>query len=296
MPVEPQPAAAAPEFTPLVTPEVAQAIEAATLQRAVLPRRRVLVLGDLAHCLAGATLFGMMKALRVELTDDLDSDYCCAIKWSPWSAYQIPPEVRARVRTRIINDTHFHCAKRNVEACFAAEFGYGTHVDPTRHQGPMAVKSNRNAVHDGRVIQGPISAEALAPDCIYQRLVANEVGHGATEDLRVVVMGRRLPVVVVKYRSLDERFSTLQLHARAVSPRLVMTEDEITRTIRFTQRLGLEYGELDALRDGSDGRLYIVDANNTPYGPAKRLPPPERAAVASMLGGEFLETFAAGAG
>ena len=35
--------------------------------------------------------------------------------------------------------------------------------------------------------------------------------------------------------------------------------------------MGIDYGELDILRDNNDGRIYIVDANNTPSGPPNGL-------------------------
>ncbi len=48
-----------------------------------------------------------------------------------------------------------------------------------------------------------------------------------------------------------------------------MLEIEGSRqTIEFTQSIGLDFGELDVLRDIGDGRLYIVDAANTPHSPA----------------------------
>jgi hypothetical protein len=34
--------------------------------------------------------------------------------------------------------------------------------------------------------------------------------------------------------------------------------------------MGLDYGELDVLRDADDGRLYVVDVNTTPFGPVNR--------------------------
>jgi hypothetical protein len=37
--------------------------------------------------------------------------------------------------------------------------------------------------------------------------------------------------------------------------------------LRFCGRLGVEYGEVDALRDRDTGRLFVVDCNNTPDGP-----------------------------
>ena len=42
--------------------------------------------------------------------------------------------------------------------------------------------------------------------------------------------------------------------------------------LRFARALGIDYGELDILRDRDDGRIYIVDVNNTPFGPPNHLP------------------------
>lgn len=37
--------------------------------------------------------------------------------------------------------------------------------------------------------------------------------------------------------------------------------------LRLCRALGLDYGELDVLRDVEDGKLYVVDVNNTPWAP-----------------------------
>ena len=39
----------------------------------------------------------------------------------------------------------------------------------------------------------------------------------------------------------------------------------------LTKKMSVDYGELDVLRD-KDGRIYVVDVNNTPAGPPKKLP------------------------
>ncbi len=47
-----------------------------------------------------------------------------------------------------------------------------------------------------------------------------------------------------------------------------MSGQEISNLLQFCQLMGMDYGELDVLRDRQDGRIYVVDANSTP------LPPP----------------------
>jgi hypothetical protein len=39
----------------------------------------------------------------------------------------------------------------------------------------------------------------------------------------------------------------------------------------MARKMGIDYGEFDILRD-KDGRIYVVDVNNTPWGPPNGLP------------------------
>ena len=61
-------------------------------------------------------------------------------------------------------------SKSAVEAASIGAFGYGLFVDPRRHVGPYVMKSEQNGRHDGRVVEGPRSAEL---GFVYQRLVDN---------------------------------------------------------------------------------------------------------------------------
>ena len=49
----------------------------------------------------------------------------------------------------------------------------------------------------------------------------------------------------------------------------VYSPHEIGRIIQFCNKMGLDYGELDIIRDDEEGRIFIVDCNNTPGGPTK---------------------------
>lgn len=51
----------------------------------------------------------------------------------------------------------------------------------------------------------------------------------------------------------------------------------------FTEKLGLDWGGLDVLRDLDDGRIYIVDANKTDMGPPLALPLREKLRATHML-------------
>lgn len=107
---------------------------------------------------------------------------------------------------------------------------------------------------------------------VYQRLIDNRWGQDLVEDIRVPVVFGTIPLAYLQRRPLANRFKGLSTFAAVVRPEAVMSADEMAATLRFCDIMGVEYGELDVLRDRRDGRIYIVDANKTPYGPAKALP------------------------
>lgn len=152
-----------------------------------------------------------------------------------------------------------------VEQVFREAFGYGYAVDPVTHRGPMVRKSEVNAVHDGRVEQGPIAA--AEPGFAYQRLINNQVSDTETEDIRVPVIRGNIPFVYLKRRLVGSRFGYPTVHSTVEETAAVITAGEQKSIVSFCDRMGLDYAELDVLRDCDDGRIYIVDANNTPVGP-----------------------------
>jgi len=110
---------------------------------------------------------------------------------------------------------------------------------------------------------------------ICQRLVDNNLDDYVV-DIRIpFVLGNPLSAYV-KFRDRGRRFDNANSHVRLVAPSEVLTIDELLLCRRFCHAIGLEYGELDILRDGKNGRIYIVDANDTPAGPPRTFPAGER--------------------
>jgi Holliday junction resolvase-like predicted endonuclease len=71
----------------------------------------------------------------------------------------------------------------------------------------------------------------------------------------------------LRYKSLDSRF-TNTVRATLARPEEVFTNAELDKLRQFCRQFGLQYGELDIIRHAEDGRIYILDANNTPWSPA----------------------------
>jgi hypothetical protein len=161
--------------------------------------------------------------------------------------------------------------KRTVERVFEATFGYALAVDPTTHRGPCVAKSNVGSTHDGRVVECPI-AEA-DPALAYELLVDNRAGPGADAvlDLRVPVVGGEVPFVYLKRRPLGARFGNSNSAVALAEPGDVLLDGELERLGAFCRAMGLDLGELDVLRDRGSGRVYVVDANPTAWGPPRPL-------------------------
>jgi hypothetical protein len=178
-------------------------------------------------------------------------------------------------REKIINAGSADISKKAVSALFENVFGYALDVDPMQYEGKLVEKSNSNFTHDGRVLQGPLTPADIKEDKVYQKLIDNSsVGAGLVTDYRVPIHGRQIPLVYLKHRPVETRFSNVNASAELTAPNIVLSTSERDKLLLLARRMGVDYGEFDVLRD-RDGRIYVVDVNNTPVGPPNGLPIPE---------------------
>jgi hypothetical protein len=208
--------------------------------------------------------------LDYDITNDPFRRFDVAMKWKD-ATYSPNDRVLVSLSrvSRILNLRCEDISKTRVARTFAAIFGYDLALDPTTFHGKCVVKSEINAQHDGAVISCPI--ESKQPGVVYQRLIDTEVEGGMVRDLRVPVLADAIPLVYVRYRPVESRFSNTNASAHMVSVQNVLSEDEVRKIKALANALGLDCGEVDALRDGRDGRLYIVDAATTPWGPPNHM-------------------------
>jgi hypothetical protein len=166
---------------------------------------------------------------------------------------------------RLVNGACNDIRKTHVDRVFRRVFGYSIMLDPTRHEGLAVRKSDENATHDGQIVRCPIASDEVQPTMVYQKLIDNSVGSDLVRELRVGVIGFDPTDVVVKQRAIRSRFpgfgdgkgKTLE------SVDAVFTGEEIAKIRQFNREIGLEFGEIDILRDNTDSRIYIIDANKT---------------------------------
>lgn len=151
--------------------------------------------------------------------------------------------------------------KSTVDLCFTQAFGYSSFVDPSG-RGRAVVKSEKNYVHDGRVVELPVDLEEGQ---VCQRLIDTKSMSGYVDARPVIVDGK---VVCSMWKQHPHRFNYAD-SALFMAEEPPFTGETIGRIEHFCQLIGMDYGELDMLFDDGQGRWYIIDANKTPGGASK---------------------------
>lgn len=170
-------------------------------------------------------------------------------------------------------------------------FEFPLEVDPTRHSGAVVRKSDANAAHDGAVIHCPISAGDIDTKSSYTVLVNNERDGGVVEDMRVVWIGSLMDFFYLKRRPLADRFSNTNTFVTMEETAAHIGAEEHRHIGSFARAMGLDYGEMDCLRDKDTGRLYIVDINKTPSGPPNGLSKRDARAAVRRMAVRFAREF-----
>jgi hypothetical protein len=207
------------------------------------------------------------KYLSLGITNDPRSDFDLAINWRgaarhpQWEELSVISSSGITVINEFCNDV----SKQMVDDMFVEVFGYSSLVDPLTFQGRCVEKSNRQAAHDGHIIQCP--AKKVLPDHIYQRVINNQVEEDTFRDIRIPVFGRQIPLVFFKNKDVSIRFTSRSSVAHVVYPSeydYFFPEGLLNKVVTFCDRIGMDYGEVDLLWDKDEKKYYIIDANKTP--------------------------------
>lgn len=174
----------------------------------------------------------------------------------------------ARLAPDAINRGCLDISKSLVDRVWAQVAGYSITVDPTTTEGPMAAKLEINGLHAGTIVVGPLARPARG--MVYQRLIDTRQGDELTQTRPVIIDGR-VVMTFAKWRPYPHYFTNNRISLPKATDDYYSAEEQ-RLLLDFCAALGLEYGELDVLREVDSGRLYVVDANRTPVRP-KALPP-----------------------
>lgn len=169
---------------------------------------------------------------------------------------------RLRLPGDAINGSCLDVSKSRVEAIWEEVSGHSLRIDPRLNSGRMVVKPESNGVHDGRIVTGPTRRR---PGFVYQRLIDtrgrahpyDQAGDHRSRDAGGAPILARRAGVVLRDKPL------FCAHVRCG-----LYGSECEQLLRFAERIGMEFGELDVLRDQESGLIYVIDANRTSFRPA----------------------------
>ena len=175
----------------------------------------------------------------------------------------LPARAAERLPGSALNRGCTDISKMTVDRLWTHFAGYSISVDPLTWQGPLVVKPDVNGVRGGRIMAGPLISRRAGR--VYQRLI-DCVVNGRVGTIRPMVFGGRILAVYEKWRADGDRFSgPEEVVVRAADELLSSAEQR--QLLQFAAALGMDYGELDVLRDQESRLIYVVDANRTPIKP-----------------------------
>ena len=214
------------------------------------------------------SIWKICHELGLILTSDPTRRHRLAVRWEDATVLSTPLPKQLRTDQDPLNTRCVDITKSAVERAMVGAFGYGLAIDPATQVGRYVRKSEKNGAHDGVVLDTPTPA---VPGYVYQRLLDDLIDADNVVDIRIPILGRQLPFVYLRYRPLRERFTQVHARVETAPTGRVLSADEVVRILVFADLMGLDFGELDGIRDRTDGRLYIVDANKTPVGPPRNM-------------------------
>ena len=199
-----------------------------------------------------------------ELTNDINDDWEIAVHWDVRDINETPKELlgdKRMVLNRNLNDV----TKSNVDKIFTEVFGYSSLADTTK-LGYCVCKNEKQSTHDGKIIKTPCKKD---DGYIYQLLIDNRMSLAMVYDIRIIVFLGKISSLFLKYKSMDGMFENNPpirevYHTDSIGD--FLHDDEVEKILLFSSKIGLDMGEIDALRDNSTGNLYLIDVNNIPGG------------------------------
>lgn len=214
----------------------------------------------------GSTIYKAGNILGYNITNKPKKSVKFALYWE-YLTFREEYEFLEKLSTalNVINLYSRDISKLYIDSLHSKVFGYATIINPATFHGTIVKKSDINAKHDGEIMQGPVNS--TEDGFIYQILIDNTYSDELVMDIRVPVVCEVLDFAYIKFRDISERFKNTTTSTKTEDINQLFNNDEIALLNKYCRELNLEYGELDVLRNKNDGKIYVVDVNNTPQGP-----------------------------
>ena len=223
---------------------------------------------------------------RVRLTNKMATNPAVIVYFEN-ATYGSASAVQAKYpNARIINVDCQDISKERVHVVHQEALGYSMNLNPQTHIGPAVEKSEENAVHDGQEVMCPI--ESPKENAVYQIVLDNANDNNEYVDIRVPIIGGKIPLVYLKFKTKKNRFTNKAHRATLHTPEELFSKEEIEQIEKYAEAMKVEFCEFDVLRHKGNQKIYIIDVNKTPYGPPEPLNKMEQAIALQKLSDAFM--------
>lgn len=211
------------------------------------------------------TLSKIASMNKVRLTNKLISNPDVIIYFENATYGSASALRRKYPKAKIINVNCPDISKERVHVVHLEALGYSMNLNPKTYIGVAVEKSDENAVHDGQEVMCPVAFPKT--DAVYQKVLDNTNEAGEYVDIRVPVIGGKIPLVYLKFKTLKNRFTNKAHRATLHQPEEIFSEEEILQIEKYARAMNVDFCEFDVLRHKGNKKIYIIDVNKTPYGP-----------------------------
>ena len=209
------------------------------------------------------TIVAVFNRLDYFATTDPQAEFDFAVAWQDHTWCPPQPLLERIAAERIVINHHCNdISKQYVERIASQVFGYTTLVDPRSYDGRCVKKPNENARARGSIIHCPDSTHD--PDYVYQVYIDTRDELGLRNEYRVPIVFGHAPCVYLQRKPHHEQQAkTVPLSTSLLATNEVFSSSEQRQIASFCSKIGLDFGDLDILRDRQTGKLFIIDANKT---------------------------------
>ena len=194
---------------------------------------------------------------------------------------------------RFINYFLKDTSKDFVAKSMEEHFGYTFKINPKTFNGYCIAKHNGNGTKSCFFLKCPINADEVFYDHCYQKIInySSKSDPSTLYEIRVPIFKNIIPFVFFKKRNKGLRFTSKNRSMEIVPAKAHLSEQECQDIIMYCRKIGLEYGEIDILRSDEDGKIYIIDVNNTPWWPPNKLSDVDRNIALNMMWNALIQGF-----
>ncbi len=245
---------------------------------------------------SGSTAARTLRSMNINITNNPAEGYDFVFFWIDETETVNVDKILQplNLNYKAFNQDCLDISKTKVDKVFEEVFGYSITVDPLKHEGRCVQKCDENALGEIDEVECPLPA--AKPGFVYQKIIDNTVNEDYIADLRVLIFGTDIPFIIDKWIPKVRRYkkptsTTLDYKYHRKATKDVLSKEEQANVIEMAKRMGLDYGEMDILRDNKDGKIYIVDVNKTPTMTIKRFTEQEQKIVYADLQHYFKKNF-----